>query len=189
MRAPEQFVEQLEAEFPGYRIRWSHTRKRWQIEQQVGRGALPTFRVDPNDDHVVRARDGYWLVCEVCPGTTTPCPDCGVDLKAPALKFAEVVCEACKAVGFDGRIMAGYFPLSESLLDHLRSTDPKRGALERMADQLDAANEAILAERARELHNTNEAIAKDEFPFIFNIPSTGYSKASATNWSGAFEKG
>lgn len=179
MTPPKDFVKRLKEEFPDLRIRWSEKRGCWAIEQQVGRGALPPLRIDPYDDSLIRARDGYWLVCEVRPGTRMPCPDCHLTLPVPDRHFAEVRCEHCIRKGRDGKVLAGYFPLGETLLEHLRSTDPRRGAIERMAKEADEANQKLLDMRARQTRNTVEAGTKDIITKLLNIPSVGYTGRGA----------
>jgi hypothetical protein len=80
------------------------------------------------------------------------------------------------AKGRDGRFMTGYFPLGESLLQHLRETDPRRGAIERMAKKADEANDRLMAERQRKLSSDIDAITREEFPRMFGIQSVGWTK-------------
>ena len=178
MEAPRDFVKRLSSEFPYIRIRWSEKREAWQIEEQVGRGALPPIHIDPFDDNLIRAKDGYWFICEVRPGTKMPCPSCKATLAVPVLEFAEVRCEQCISKGKDGRYPAGYFPLGEMLLEHLRRTDPLRGAIQRLAAEADKANQLILKQKARSLHNLNEDIGKDSFNRMVGIPQFGYTGSS-----------
>lgn len=177
MKAPEQFTSKLRREFPDLHIRWSNKQKCWMVEQQVGRGALPPFRFDNDtDDRYVRARLGRWLVCSVAPGDRIPCPECRRQLRVPHLKFAEVTCEACVRQGKDGRVTAGYFPLSGPLLEHLRRTDPRRDAIRRLAAEADAANEKMLEEKSRSVRNDIEAITLEDFNKMFGIQSVGLNK-------------
>src|SRR5512133_3739880 len=95
--APGGFARRLREEFRGrLRVRWSTQRREWQIEQKVGRAALPTRRIDESDDRSIRARDGYALVCAVRDGDRMPCPTCGETLRVPILTFAETICPVCK---------------------------------------------------------------------------------------------
>lgn len=174
--APNGFVERLRKEFPDLRIRWSQRRRSWQIEQQVGRGALSPSAYSRLNDQLIRAKDGYWLVCEVQSGDRMQCPKCGNGpLRVPQLHFAEIRCNACMSQGYDGRYMAGYFPLGNALLEHLRETDPRRGAIQRMAKQADLANQKLLESQIRQRNNAIEAITKEEFNQLFGIQSVGYT--------------
>lgn len=174
MNIPSEFVSRLKSEFPNLRIRFSTKRQAFQIEQQVGRGCLPPLRIDPYDDDLIRAKDGYWKVCEVNLGTSMPCPECGQTLKVPELKFKEVRCEYCVANRRDGRIICGYFPLGEALFEYLRRMDPLRGGIERNAATVDAHNKRLMDARAKEVANTVETI-KDDYGFISGIPMVGYT--------------
>lgn len=175
MTPPKEFTEKLRKEFPDLRIRWSKKQGSWQIEQKVGRGALAPFRIDDSEDRYIRARDGFWLVCQIAPGDRMPCPECNSTLQVPLLAFKETQCFKCIAAGKDGRVTAGYFPLSTALFEHLRSTDPRRGAIEKMAAKADKANEQLMQAKARERHNEIESITLDCFNEMFAIQSVGYS--------------
>lgn len=176
MHIPTTFTSRLRDEFPHLRARWSPKRQTVQIEQQVGHGAaLPPIHIDAHDDDLVRAKDGYWRVMEVSPGDRRPCPTCGLTLKVPHLKFAEVTCTFCHVAGRDGRTMCGYFPLDESLLQYLRRTDPLRGAVARMADECDQANQRLMTSRIRSAKNEVEAATKDDFGRLFDIQQVGYT--------------
>jgi hypothetical protein len=174
MYIPDSFASRLKDEFPNLRIRFSEKRQAFQIEQQIGRGCLPPIHIDPHNDDLIRAKDGYWKVCEVRPGTTMPCEQCGSTLQVPPLKFKEVTCAKCVRDGFDGRVVAGYFPLSEILLEHLRFLNPLTGGIERNAEMVDRHNKQLLASRERDVQNTVES-TKDDYGFIAGIPSVGYT--------------
>lgn len=103
-----------------------------------------------------------------------PCPQCNLPLKVPELRFKEVRCEHCIRRGRDGRILAGYFPLGEALLEHLRRTDPLRGAIERLSQEADKHNQRLLESRAREVANTIDA-TRDDYPFISGIKQVGFT--------------
>jgi hypothetical protein len=175
MTPPKDFTAKLKQEFPDLRIRWSKKQSSWQIEQKVGRGALAPFRLNETDDRYIRARDGFWLVCQVTPGDRIPCPECFLPLSVPHLSFKEVKCENCVSKGKDGRVSAGFFPLSTALLEHLRETDPRRDAIRKMAEKADKANALLMEQKARERHNEIEAITLDYFNEMFAIQSVGYS--------------
>lgn len=174
MHIPDSFSKRLGEEFPNLRIRWSFKRNSFQIEQQIGRGSLPPIRIDPYDDDLIRAKDGYWKVCEVQPGTNTRCPNCNSELKVPSLRFAEVRCNFCISKGRDGRHTMGYFPLSEVLFDHLRKLNPLTGGIERAAAEIDKANQMLMDARMKEISNRTETL-RDDYAFIAGIPSVGYT--------------
>lgn len=157
------------------RIRWSPKREAWHIEQQVGRAASPPYRIDPYDDSLIRAKDGYAFVMEVRPGDRMPCPACRTELKVPMMETAEVRCGYCKMQGRDARIRAAYYPLGELLIDYLRKIDPERGATKELADEADRANRALLAAQERNVMNSVEAAGKQDFTNIMGIQSVGYT--------------
>jgi hypothetical protein len=139
MQAPESFVRSLQTQFAGkFRVRWSHNRQRWQIEQRIASDVstpLPPITGDAAslfDDDAIRFHDGYHYFCEVAPGTLTPCRqmvqdevfryECKQDLKIPFMrKFGVLTCPACEA-----NHTVAHWPLDDSLLEHIRSTDPER---------------------------------------------------------------
>lgn len=178
MQPPSDFVRRLDKLTGGrLRIRWSHKESEWHLEEKVGRAALPPIRVDEGRDDLIRARDGYRLVMIIRPGDRMPCPRCGATLKVPVLRVGEVVCRDCSAkrnrqVAF----VASYWPLDgESLFDHLRKIDPLTGGIERMMADIAANNARLKAAEERDLKNYGEAVLRDGFTQIAQIPSVGYT--------------
>lgn len=135
MQAPESFVKSLDSQFGGrFRVRWSPSRHRWQLECKVATTILPPAPIDPRDDDLIRAVDGYDFFCEVCPGTLTPCEHCHRGMKASFQRFDRVTCEQCGHKSF-----ACHWELSDSLLQHIRYTDPNRGGYDRIKDEFTQA--------------------------------------------------
>lgn len=157
---PSDFRQKFLVDFPDYRIRWSLDKSQWQIEQRCGRGALPPIQIDEQDDSLIRARDGYWLVMTFQPGDRMACPVDGTTMQVAHRKSAESTCPTCRSKGRDGRIMAAYWPFGEALLARLKETDPLRGGIQRARDQADRHNQAILdeAERKRKDIATMDAV-------------------------------
>jgi hypothetical protein len=184
---PEEFVEKLQREFPGYRVRWSLKNCRWQLEMPVGRGALPgTYPEDKFDDGTVRAADGYWLILEVSPRPYTKCPECGFHFDLPELRIKEASCEYCCSRGLDAKWMLGYFPLGEALLNQLRKTDPKRDGIRKLAARVDAKNKARLDAIKRNADDQMEYSMREHRNEIFEIPQSGYRQPSSM-WTNAPE--
>ena len=77
--------------------------------------------------------------------------------------------------GLDARTMAGYFPLGQKLLEHLRDTDPRRGAIQKMAAKADAANALMLRTAIRDRNNSIESITKEDFNRLCGIQSVGWT--------------
>jgi hypothetical protein len=186
MQAPESFVRSLDYQFGGkFRVRFSDRRHRWQIEQRVASdvaAALPPMGNDAQHsytDDTIRYHDGYTLFAEIAPGTLTPCGNdltdeaghktCGQDLKIPfARKFGVLTCPACEA-----HHTVAHWPLDESLLEHIRSTDPERNPdLLRKRNSRSEARHEKLKQRAGfrdELAN----MARDDARV--DIAKTGYT--------------
>ncbi len=173
MHIPSDFVEKLARDFGGrLRVRWSHQRSEYVIEEKVGRAALPPFRFAEIDDNYIRARDGYGFVLAVRPGDRMACPQCHLSIKVPVREFREVACEHCTWKGREARYQVCYWPLGDSLLEHLRKIDPLRDGPKRMADE--AAQHNLLREKRRdkEFSNGLHDVLFDEA--ITQIPKTGY---------------
>lgn len=175
---PSDFARVFFREFPEYRIRWSFKKRCWLVEQKCGRSALSPIHIDPHDDQLIRARDGFWLVMEIQPGDRMPCPVCDNTIHVATRRFAEARCANCIKHGRDGRFMAGHYPFSEGLLEHLRRTDPLRDGVKRLQAEADAANQLRLDRARRAQSNHNEAASKDAFSRLFDIQSVGYTGRS-----------
>lgn len=179
MQAPQDFIDKLHTQSDGeLRIRWSDGRGEWHIEQRVGRAVLEPSPVNRFDDEHIRARDGYVFVLAVRTGDRMPCPDCGIELKVPLLHFAEVKCDYCRLNGRDGRFPAGFFPLSDALLIHLRRLDPKRTWRADVKTQLDQRNKLMMASKEREYGNHIESVTKDYYNDMVGIGQWGYNSSA-----------
>jgi hypothetical protein len=179
--APDWFVSQLKQEHDGrLRIRWSPVRFRWQIEQKTDVARLAPFKVDPGDDDAIRAMDGYTRICEISPGTITPCTNigptgkmCGHDLRAPYAEFKQVRCPACRANGFHGGNIVAHFELNDHLLQHLRRIDPNRGAYEATRKSLRTHNKDVMNARYDSVSKELAYMAVDDMRL--DIPKRGYT--------------
>lgn len=171
MTPPKEFVEGLRRDFgDNLRIRWSVSRGEWQIEQKFRRGGAIGKRVREIDDNLIRVRDGYAFVLAVRPGDRMACTKCAREIRVPVMEFREAVCKTCGA-----KIRASYWPLGESLLQHLRYSDPNRDGHKRMLRDLEAAEQAKARQERRQQSNLAEDIAKEDFTQFFDIPSVGYT--------------
>src|SRR5579864_5311626 len=119
-----------------YRVRWSPSRSSYCIEQRVARatfagwdnlsaGDEDAVRAYSTQDDLIRLRDGYSLVMEVCETPTFKCP-CGHVFRLTPLKWKEYRCPRCFAQGEKTFYYIAYFPLSEKLLEQLEKTSPAR---------------------------------------------------------------
>lgn len=187
MRPPEAFARRLAQEFDHrLRIRWSPYKEEWQLEQKVARAQselprafmegyakLPAAKRFALHDLLTRSLDGYAFVAAIRLGEFAPCLSCGETLKVPRFGFAEVVCPACRAKGVDSSVKAGYWPLSDMLLDHLRKIDPERGGVERMAQEAEEANARRTATLDKDAQNLRRDIAWDVA--LGQLPKIGYT--------------
>lgn len=169
-------MEQLERVFGGrLRIRWSPRLREFHIEQKVGRMALAPIRVDEGDDDMVRARDGYWFVMSIRQGDRMPCPDCGFELKVPVMDTADIRCEYCALRGRTTRVVAGFWPLNERLIEHLRRIDPLRGEQTELAEAADRHNRLLVASKEAELSDTVISSGSEQYNRLVGIPQVGYT--------------
>jgi len=186
MFAPSSFTRQLQREFDGrYRLRWSKKRQEWHLEQKVGVGAadLP-FRLDEEDDSLVRAKDGYFFVMAIRPGDRGPCPGvdystnpptpCGATLKVPIKETAEVKCERCELAGRDPYFPLAYFPLDDTLIQHIRHIDFALGHNEHIARMQDNVNEMLMATNKKDALNEIDDVSYDVRKLIAGIEQVGY---------------
>lgn len=171
MTIPGWFARQLAVESDDrLRVRWSGKNQRFCLEAKVGRPTTVSRPIDAEDDVAIRQRDGYELVMEVAPGTRSPCPRCHTWTRLPVRRVAEAKCERC---GFTFR--AFFWPLDESLLQHLRYIDPDRGGVERVFAEADRGETLRDARLRRQRRNDTEAIWKEDYNRLVGIPSVGYT--------------
>lgn len=174
---PSGFAESLRVQLDGrFRVRFSRKVKRFQLEEKLQCAILPPIYVAPDDDDTIRAIDGYGFFAEVSPGTLTPCSRCGKDRHTAFKEFMATACEHCG----DKDSGAVHWPLDDSLLEHLRKTDPRRGAHERFKS-MRGMNEK---RKQLELASTiRESSARGVDDAKFTIPKV--SLTGATNfWLG-----
>lgn len=176
MDAPKNFRDRLEQAFQGrLRIRYSDRERAWHIEQQVGRAVVAPIAIEADRDDLIRARDGYHFVMSIREGTRMPCPVCHYELEVPAFDTADIRCGYCALKGRQTRVVAGFFPLNDFLIDHLRKIDPLRGAQRELAEQADRANALRLKAAEADLSDTVISAASDDYRRLVGIPMTGYT--------------
>ncbi len=186
MTIPTNFENRLTRLFDGrLRIRWSVRAREWRIEQKVGRAIVPPIRIEEDRDDLICARDGYDYVLSVRSGDRMPCPSCEwTELPVPVKEFRDIRCPYCASKGKQGRTVAGYFPLDDSLITHLQMLDPLRGASKELVAAADRRNEALMASAERKLSNTVTAHGADHFNELFDIKQFAYS--GAKHWPSSF---
>lgn len=181
MTPPELFVEKLDREFNRrLRIRWSHERSEWHIEQKIRRGLFPGERPskkgwDETTDAYIRHRDGVIHVLSVRTGTVMNCPICNTEMKVPYMVTHYVHCPLCKMRGFTRGFAVVHFPLGDALIDYLRRIDPDNPISERLSEDLDRQNEALAATMEQDAVNQGTAAFEDDYRRIVGIPTTHLS--------------
>lgn len=193
MNAPQEFLERFEAEFgQNYRIRWSDARNEWHVEQRMGHGFMPGTRdiaarsaedYRKNYDDRLRARDGYILTFVVAPGDKTQCDECSTWFPIPSYRFEAVSCPYCALKGRSRMVSIAYFPLGESLLEHLRKIDVFNGGNERVKEAVARRNKFIEAEEAANFRRHVDAGVRERFNRLVGIPSWGYT-GKENAWAG-----
>lgn len=172
---PDSFNRQLFAEWGDMlRIRYSTKTHSFHVEQKIGRAVLPPNFVNSEDDDAIRARDGYGFVMSFTPGDRMACPIDGTALKVPHLKTGEVRCFTCVKAKRDGRYRGAYFPFNDSLLQHLRSLDPRKGRQFDVVADADRANKLKQMGHERETSNVVESGIKENYGRMVGIPQFGY---------------
>lgn len=177
MDAPSSFVEQLERVFNGrLRIRWSAKNQEFHIEQKVGRGfALAPVAIDEGRDDLICARDGYFHVMAIKAGDRMPCPSCNYKLTVPVMDTADMKCPYCALMGRTTRVVAGYWPLNERLIEHLRKIDPLRGAQQELAEEADRYNRALIKSAENTYSDVVTSKASDDYNRLVGIPQVGFT--------------
>jgi hypothetical protein len=173
----DEFLGRLQHEFDGrFRIRWSVARGEYHVEQKVETAVDLPIRTSAIDDDLIRARDGYWFVFAIRSGDRMACPQCGLTMKVPVMKFQETSCSNCRAHGRDGRYPAAFYPLNDRLIEHIRQIDPFRSdAAKNLAQRADEHNARLEAERVADGLAEVEAITADYFNKLVGIQSVGYT--------------
>jgi hypothetical protein len=173
---PQDFQDKLHNAFDGrLRLRWSNQRGEYQIEQRVARGIV-NFPAPDDQDEQIRLKDGYFYVMSIRNGDRMPCPKCHHTLKVPIREVRELKCGACEARGQDYRVIAGYYPLDDQLLNYLKMIDPLRGASKEMRARIDKHNAEFTDKQRDKVLTQLRDAAEDDFTRIAGIPTTSVSK-------------
>lgn len=173
---PTDFARRLDREFNGrLRVRWSNARQEFHVEQRVRRGLVNSPVRDSHDDAGIRLRDGYLYLLSIRPGTKMPCPRCASELAVPEFEIREISCGMCKLQGKEHRVAAGFFPLNDMLIDHLKTLDPEREASRRLRNQVESRNHTLQQRQEADVLAMTTDAANDDFIRIAGIPMTGYT--------------
>ena len=174
-QVPVEFAERLHSVFDGrLRIRWSNVTNDYQIEQKVARGII-NFPPGLSEDETIRLQDGYIFVMSIRNGDRMPCPRCGSTLRVPLREIKELSCPSCKTNHSEHRTAAGFFPLDDSLIQHLESIDPLKGMSRALRNKIDAHNEKYTADQRQKVLDDAWSKGAEDFNRIAGIPTKGYS--------------
>jgi hypothetical protein len=178
-----EFQAALDREFHGeMRIRWSDAREAYLLETRAGRGVWDAdVSTQPyrRQDEAIALRDGYRFFMELRLGTATPCRGCGAGLKIPAFEPVQAACPRCRYIQ-----AVAYFPLGDTLLDHLRKLNPKGTYHQNVVRELDRANADRDAALQRDAANVVESTTLDLYNEMVGIPAFGYAGRTAA-WTNA----
>lgn len=176
MQAPESFTELLQDAFDGrLRIRWSAKEHEFHIEQKVGHGRMSPIRIDEGRDDLIRARDGYHFVMSVRTGDRMPCPSCNYELKVPVMDTWDIICPTCSTMNRKTSVVAGFWPLNDRLIEHLKKIDPLRDHQDEVAATADRYNERLLQSQEDDAMRPGEAYANDSYNRLVGIQQVGYT--------------
>jgi hypothetical protein len=91
----------------------------------------------------------------------------------------EVICDKCRQRGWQSKVVAGYYPLGWPLIDHLKTLDPQRTDVRRVAEA-DAANNQWQAALKRAAAQAQQYGLKDAL--IDQIPTAGFTHRMSKRW-------
>lgn len=155
------------------RIRWSQAEQQFLIEQKVGRAMVAPIRIEDNRDDLIRARDGYHPVMTITAGDRMRCPSCHSELKVPVRETHDIKCGYCALLGRTTRIIAGFWPLDDALLDHLRHIDPLNDYQDELAEAADRHNRMLLKSQEDQVSNDGYAALEEQYNRLVGIPQVG----------------
>lgn len=206
-RVPDSVTARLRREFDDrLRIRYSRKTHTFHVEGKVSRAIsdmpIPNGLTKAKEDKLkenfyddlIRARDGYQILMEVAVGHEFPCPRCGMPLKSPVMKSAEVTCLYCRNLSArlgqskrNGLVPMSYWPLdSEAFFERLRYLDPLR-SWRRTMKQLDAENDRREEVRVKDEMNILESFNRDHYTQIAEIPQSALTHGKVRMWKDAPE--
>lgn len=175
MTLPQSFEEELLAQFQGrFRLRWSPKRQRWQLEEKRARAIMLDRPISSIDDEGIREKEGFTLLCEVSPGTTHKCDRCARPMKLAVNRMKTSRCQHCRK---EHKLF--YWYPGPDLLLHLRKIDPYNGGIDRVFVETDFLSEKFEKSRKRDGRNYREAVGKNDFNYIHEIQSVGYTGRSS----------
>lgn len=181
-----QYEEEFIQAFSGrFRLRWSDKQQEYHVEQKLSVGnpnLIPPTYQNPNthgveydtySDEWIRAKDGYFFVMAIRPGSKMPCPVCNMPVDVPQLMTAESSCPYCKVMGRDGRYVAAYYPLNHILIEHVKTLDPYTDGPIRQRQRI-RENQLRKYERDQtKALDDADALVRFNNSQVMNVPMTG----------------
>lgn len=129
----------------------------------------PPVRIDEGRDDLIQARDGYLGVMEITPGDRMPCPRCHYTLQVPVFETWDMRCPYCRLMGYQTRVVAGYWPLNDRLIEHLQKIDPLRGLQAEQAAAADRHNRLLLESQTNDALRPGEAKFEQDYNRLVGI--------------------
>jgi hypothetical protein len=177
MDISETFKDELRIEFQDrLRIKWSGKSQAFLIQQRVGKnliGSVPRAKLGLEKS--MDLAEGYRTILSVAPSEHMKCPDCFTSISVPKLETKELKCLYCKLRGRSTKIVAGYYPLNSSLINHLKEIDPIRNLDRDLIAEMNDRNEKIQEAQVKQLSKDAEDYSSDNINKLMGILQTGYS--------------
>lgn len=119
------------------------------------------------------------FIMAVRSGDRMPCPKCDYKLSVPVMDTVDIRCPYCELKGRATRVVAGFWPLNDRLIEHLRKIDPLRGASSELADQADVHNRVLWETAERDYSNSTYSQVEERYNRLVGIPQFGYNDRKA----------
>lgn len=136
---------------------------------------MPPIRIEEGDDDLIRARDGYHYVMSIRAGDRMPCPECNYKLHVPVRDTVQQFCGYCTLKGRKTEVIAGFWPLDDTLITHLKKINPKRGGQKELAEEADRRNRLLVQSMEEDAFRDGYAAFDDNYNRLVGIPQVGYT--------------
>lgn len=137
-------------------------------------------KIDESRDDLIRARDGYHPVMTITPGDRMRCPSCNYELRVPVRDTHDIRCGFCMLQGRQTRVTAGFWPLDDSLIQHLRMIDPLLDHQTEVAEAADRHNRLLLKSQEEDASRPGYSALSDKYNNLVGIEQVGYTGIEKT---------
>lgn len=137
-------------------------------------------KIDESRDDLIRARDGYHPVMTITPGDRMRCPYCHYELRVPVRDTHDIRCGFCTLQGRQTRVTAGFWPLDDSLIQHLRMIDPLLDHQTEVAEAADRHNRLLLKSQEEDASRPGYSALSDKYNNLVGIEQVGYTGIEKT---------